>query len=502
MVQTASRNDDGSFPPGVTVGRAIGGTSPALAVSAGGDQMLVWHSGQAVRSAFRRAGARTWQQETVVPSGSAVHFVMASSGRGVAAWIAIPDGPGGRDSLFVSTHPAGGAWSRPVVLATLVQNLSLASDSAGDVVVEYEGAAEPTGPAAIWAAALPASADAWSAPEVISGSDPPRYGNLVVAGGGARTFVARWKAIDFQASSPQSATRSARLQLPGTWSAPRDLVPGSTRDSAHFEDAIAVDGLGNATSVWQFATSGLLYGLGVASLPSSAEEWTPAAELDRPARGDWSDSPASFAFGRDGSGTLAFVRGGRNDYHVVVASAHEPLGPWRGGRVASLPVRDPCKSLTCSWEWKVQPVLAVAGGQTTVVVQSRKRAIVAFTQVAPGARWNGPVKLRSAGRTTVFLPCTRVREGVVRFRATCSLPPCVGVVELRDAETDEQFGRARLVFRSSSSERRRFLLPVFARERLTRGEQLRVKLSYDAVEGDGTKEHLLLITHLHDWNRG
>jgi hypothetical protein len=165
-------------------------------------------------------------------------------------------------------------------------------------------------------------------------------------------------------------------------------------------------------------------------------------------------------------------------------------------------VRDPCKSLTCAWEWKVQPVLTVTGGRTTVVVQSRKRAIVAFTQAAPGARWSRPVQLRSAGRTTVFLPSTRVRKGVVPFRATCSLPPCVGAVELRDAETDEQFGRARFTFRSSSSARRRFLLPASARKRLALGEQLRVKLSYDVVEGDGTKEHLLLITHLHDWKKG
>jgi hypothetical protein len=218
-------------------------------------------------------------------------------------------------------------------------------------------------------------------------------------------------------------------------------------------------------------------------------------------RGDWSDSTASVQPTGGDALTLAFVRGGRNDYEVVVATAESPLGAWQSGRVARLPVRDPCTSLICAWQWKVQPVLAVAGGRAAIAVQSRKGALVVVTRPSPAAPWTRPVMLRPAGRTTVFLPSNRVRDGVVPFRPTCSLPPCVGTVELRDAETDERFGRARFTFRAAGSAAGRFVLPASALERPARGEQLRTKLSYDVLEGDGTQEHLLLITHLHTAKR-
>jgi hypothetical protein len=524
IVQAATQNPDGSFPRGVAVGRAVGGAGPALAVTPRGDQMLVWRSGDDLRSAFRRAGGGAWKQETVSSRAHAqsISFVMTRSGLAVAAWAAYPSDssgkplPDAKQSLFVSTHPDGGVWSRPVVLAENdVLSVSLATDGAGDVVAAYKAGD------AVWAAVLPGGASEWSAPVVASGTDNPAFFEFGLTGGPGRDFFALWQAPN-PAQQPNaepipSVTRTSRLRLPGAWAPPRDLVPATNDEPARYamgsSYTIALDPFGNATATWQFPLHDWRtaeqdnvdpIGLGVSRLPATADGWAPPATLDLPPRPKWADSRPSIAVAADGSATLAFIQGFRNDFHLVVTTAQGPFGPWQGQATtaASLPKRTPCKTVVCAKEWKVRPVLALAGaGRATIAAQSTKQVVVAFARAVPGGPWRGPMTLRPAGRTTVFLPGRRVRDGVVPFLATCTLPPCVGVVELRDDKTDERLGRAAFTFRTAGRTPGRFLLPASARDRLARGEQLRVKLSYDVLEGDGTKEHLFLITHLHLWRR-
>ena len=507
VVQTATQNADGSFPRGVAVGRALRGTPPQLTVTPAGDQMLVWRSDRVVRAAFRLHGERLWKLTTVAaPSGFNVHVVMDPNGRAIAAWIAFQADGAAPQTLFVSTHPRGGVWSAPSVPdgGTVVVSVSLATDSAGDVVAEYGSGA------GVKAVVLPAGAAEWGAPVKLSGTEEPRS-LFAVTGGGARTFIARWNAINFPSPPPgqqwiPSIAREARIALPGAWSAPHDVVPTSYLDPVGYSrasaTATAIDQLGNATTAWQFQIHDPRYpsyALGVAQLAASAEEWTPPATLDFPPTATWTDSAPSLALDESGTPTAAFVRGGRNDFHVVVATAPGPFGALQGQtiRIASLPTRSRCTTLTCAREWKVDPALAVADGAAAIAVQSRKREVVVLTRATPGGPWTGPIHLRGAGRTSFYLVSRRARAGVVHIAVTCALPPCDGVVELREAQTERLLGSRRFTFQAAGTAPGRFVMPLWAMARMRLGEYIRMKLSWDVTEGDGSKERQLLIVRMH-----
>jgi hypothetical protein len=506
VVQTSTQNADGSFLRGVAVGRAVGGTAPKLTVTPAGDQMIVWRSDHVQRVAFKRAGERAWTvTKTAAPNGYPERVAMDASGRAIAAWSAWPADPAAPEALFVSMRPAGGAWSAPVLFAGDVRDtIALGTDVAGDVVLGYGTLG------GIVASVLPAGSVEWGAPVAISGADALRT-QLEIVGGGARTFVARWSAINFQQPPAgqkwnPSIAREARVSLPGTWSGPQDVFPSSLFQDAPYaygsSDATAVDAFGNATAVWQFYFRDPAYpdyALGVARLPAGEEAWTPPATLDLPAQSTWTDSVPGLAVDGDGSTTVAFIRGGRNDFHVVVASSQGPFAPLQGHnrRVADLPTRSPCKTQICARDWKVDPALAVGDGAAVIAVQSRKRAVVVLTRPTPDAPWSAPVTLRGAGRTTVYLWSRRVQNGAVPISASCALPPCRGVVELREAENGQFFGRLHFAFTRAGMTPGRIAVPAWAMARMRIGEHIRVKLTYDVREGDGTVEHLLLITRLH-----
>ena len=483
LVQIAHRDPGGRWSRAVAVGRTVGDDSPQLAVDARGDQMLVWQSESVLRSAFLRAGQSTWSVETVAvpyePAGA--QMVMDSRGQATVAWIEVQTGVKG--TLMVRTRAVDGAWSEAAPVATDVYSVSLAIDDTDDIVLVYS-----TGGA--WASTLVAGAAVWTPPVAISTLGGGL--NASVVAGGARTFVATWNRGETLPSDAVFGSLisvgSARLRLPGGWSAPQALfapVPAYVPDpSPALFAASVVDALGNATTVTVRGP------LGAHRLPAAAGSWTEPEAL-----GSAADGQPGVAVAGDGSSTVAFVRVGRSHVDLRVATARGSFGPWRktfAGRLRS------CSRATgCPLAWHiVTPAVAVAGETTSILVHT-PTAVVAVTRATRGERWSQPETLQAADTTNVYLSSAKVKRGAVQVMATCALPPCRGTVVLRSAGASRVLGHASLTIARSVTVSKRIVLSRWAQARIAGGARLHTQLTFGARTGDGTREQADMTILLH-----
>ncbi len=503
VVQTASMKPDGTFGRGEGVGRAFDGRPPQLVLGPGGDELLLWQSGNALRSAFRAAGQAGWTFETVasgVNVNEAPCLVMDATGRAIASWVGL-DATGDRSALLVSTRSAAG-WSAPAALATTVFEASMASDTAGDVAVAYlTPGSTPgltAGSEAVWAATLPSGATTWTAPEQISGSDSVR-GYLRVVGGGARTFVAAWGSwISLQNDQPLA--RAARLRIPGTWSAPGDVLPQIPNPAPTpipvgpfaGEWTIGVDGLGDALAVLPFPTPTMGEGLGVTHLAAGEDAWAPPAVLAFPDRKYGVDLVPAIGFGDDGTATLAFVQIDVSMSRVRVVTAPDPLGVWPGLAPSIDTIAGPDAGLN-------PPAMALGSRTGVIAVQLARGDVIVFARTAPGARWTPPQTLRSTGATTGYLLSAHVKKGIVRVMVNCGIPPCTGDVVLEAALRTgrRRLGRVAFDLRASGTISRAIVLPTWTRLRFRHGRHLLTHLAFDVREGDGASEQIQRTIRLH-----
>src|SRR4029077_565117 len=170
VVQTASRNPDGSFTPGSAVGRTLGSHSPLLAITPTGEQIVVWQSGRALRSAVRPAGRGPWKLATVSLNVQRLfpqaHLLVDPAGRVLLTWVS-PGGAGDYPVIWQSMRLPGGSWGAPMRPAGLVgvSSFATAMDRAGDVAIAFSTDLEPGGRrVAIEAVTLPFGSSDWRRP--------------------------------------------------------------------------------------------------------------------------------------------------------------------------------------------------------------------------------------------------------------------------------------------------------------------------------------------------
>jgi hypothetical protein len=492
IVQTATMTPNGAFAPGVGIGTAIGTVSPQLAITPAGDRLLLWRSRGVLRSAFRAVGPRQpWNIQTVATHLDRDQLTLLMTdpgGRAIAVWSDSSSATNGDFSLVSSTRPVGGEWGRPAELADDVSGVSMASDSAGDVVVTFMSRAPGASTGAVAARMLPVGAATWTPVTRISAGDAVNLRSARVTGGGVGTFLAGW---ELEPATPGGGPvlRSARLRLPGSWSAPQSVLPdalaapiSSATPSSGWAEA--VDGLGTAVALVQFPKIAQGSGIAVTHLPAAGEAWTSPTLLGQPAQDYWGDASGSLVLADDGSATFAFGRYAQTEAAMRLATTRGPTDAWQGQDIQIGEINRCYYSSSCGTAWSgVTPAMAIGSHVTAVVLQSTGGSVLAFTRTAPDGVWTGPIALASAGATTGRLLGLHVKKGAVRAAVSCSLPPCKGVVALR--ASGRLVGGFRFSMRSADSVSPAIALSDWARDRLAPGHHLVVRFSFTISTGDG-----------------
>jgi hypothetical protein len=492
IVQTATMRPNGAFAPGVGISTAIGTSSPQLAITPVGDQLLLWRSNGVLRSAFRAVGpGQPWKFQTVATGLELDNLTLLAtdpSGRAIAVWSNQTSQQSGDYSLFSSTRPAAGEWSPPIDLADDVRDASMASDSTGDVVVTFMSHAGGASTGAVGARMLPVAAADWTPVTRISGDDAVNRYSARVNGGGLGTFLAGW---DAQPAAPGAgpSMRFARLRLPGGWSAPQSVLPEAA--DAPISSAIpysgwveAVDGLGTAVALVHFPKIAQGSGIAVTHLPAAGEAWTTPALLDQPAPYYWSDGYGSLALADDASATFVFPRYAILGATLRLATTRGPLDAWQGQDIQIGEIHECGYTSSCGEAWSVAtPTIAIGSHVTVVALQSRGQTVFAYTRTSPDGTWTGPIKLVSAGTTSGRVLSPHVRKGAVRAEVSCSLPPCKGVMALRVG--GRLVGGFRFSMRSADTVSPTIALSDWARAKLAPGRHLVVRFSFTISTGDG-----------------
>jgi hypothetical protein len=502
IVQTATMKPNGAFAPGVGIGTAVDTYSPQLAVAPLGDQLLLWRSQGVLRSAFRAVGPRQpWKLQTVATHLDRDFLTLLATdpgGRAIAVWSDHRSPKNGNYSLLSSTRPAGGEWSRPASLADDVNDVSMASDSAGDVVVTYLSRAAGAATGAVAARMLPVGAGEWTPVTRISGADAVDLHTARVTGGGVGTFLAGWEVRS--ATTGGSVLRSARLRLPGGWSAPQSVLPEAvdapiSSASPYSGWGEAVDGLGTAVALVQFPKIAHGSGIAVTHLPAAGNAWTAPVLLGQPAQNYWGDARGSLVLADDGSTTFAFARSALDGATLRLATTRGPLDAWQGQDIQIGEIHRCGYTSVCGRAWGVAaPVMAIGSHVTAIALQSGGGTVFAFTRTAPDGTWTGPIDLVSAGATTGRLLGTHVRKGAVRATVSCSLPPCKGVVALRAG--GRLVGGFRFSMRSADSVSPAIALSDWARARLAQGRHLVVRFTFTISMGDGGHARSVKVVRL------
>jgi len=501
VVQIATMKPAGTFGPGVAVGTAADAQPPQLAITAAGDQLLLWQSEGTLRSAFRAVGPRQpWRVQTVATSLARQGTTLLATdpgGRAIAVWSDGGSPGAGPFSVNASTRPAGGAWSARLRLGDDARDVALASDTAGDAVVLYTSGAAGAATGAAWVKMLPAGAASWTPATRISGTDGVLLHSVSIAGGGAATFVAGWSVAPPVPSAAGGSTfRAVRLRLPGGWTAPQDVltgtpgVPGASMASV-VRSALAVDGLGTAVALLQFPSQAQSEGIGVTHLPASGAAWTPPGVLGQPQQGYAADGAGAVALADDGSAVFAFARYDTADAAMHVASTRGTLDEWQGADLDLGEISTCLYNSVCGVAWRAQavPVLAVGSVVAATAVESAGGLVLAFTRTRPDGQWSGPFALQAAGPTTGRLLGPHIRKGALRAEIRCSLPPCSGTMTVRasGAGTARLVGGFRFTVRSAAVVSPVLTLRAWARARLAGGHHLVVRLTFSIRTGDGVR---------------
>ncbi len=422
ILQTATMKPNGTFAPGVGIGTAVDTSSPQLAITTVGDQLLLWRSQGVLRSAFRAVGPRQpWRFQTVATQLDRDFLTLLATdpgGRAIAVWSDKRSAKNGNYSLVSSTRPVGGEWSPPASLADDVNDVSMASDSAGDVVVTFLSRAAGASTGALAARLLPVGAAEWTPVTRISGADAVDLHSARVTGGGAGTFVAGWQVKPTTAGAG-TLLRSARLHLPGGWSAPQSVLPEAPAapiSSANLFSgwSEAVDGLGTAVALVQFPKIAQGAGIAVTHLPAADTAWTSPVLLGQPAPYFTGDASGSLVLADDSSATYAFIRYALDGATLRLATTRGPLDAWQGQDIQIAEIHHCGYTSVCGRAWGATPVMAIGSHVTAIALQSTGGTVFAFTRTAPDGAWTGPIDLASAGTTAGRLLGTHVSKGAVR----------------------------------------------------------------------------------------
>jgi hypothetical protein len=244
-------------------GSEVADLVPDLGVSADGHAVIVWGRetvrGWAVEATSLAPGGRWSAPVNLSPGQPAAlntdaaspHVALGVGGAAVVTWVLDRlQGFDGGDVVRVATHPAGGAWSRPLGLEPATEEAwdpHIGLDSAGDAVVAWEGRHElttttggiPDVESIVQVSDRPAAGE-WSLPAtLVSTTHGLTVARPVVSPGGEATVV-------WERGTPRglAVIEAAARDRGGSWSAPVLL------DSRATDLSIAAAPDGRATAVW------------------------------------------------------------------------------------------------------------------------------------------------------------------------------------------------------------------------------------------------------------
>ena len=502
FVRTADQLASGDWTRGTPLGRAIDGVSPRLEASPVGDVMVVWQSGRALRSAFRKAGSRSWTRETIVGAGQAgeasIGLVLDQTGRATVTDLDFTAGTG-FGSLGVMSRVPGHTWGAPTFIAGGVGTSAIALDASGNMALAFTTADYVSRTIIVWATTLPLGAASWAKPMAIAGSESIDHRVVRIAGGSEGKFLVTWASAVSTGSDANTpiVAHAARSDVLGHWeSLPNLLAPAGVGVASPSYPDIAVDRSGNAVAAWPFPTANHDQALAAARLPAAGNDWTSSTVLDAPSSRDESDSPPAVAFDDDGSADIAFVKRSTSGFFLRFATAQGPLGVWQGQGASIAKVSD-C-ALSCAAETDLPPAIALGEKHGIAIATRTKAGLVVIARDGPDQPWAGPTALQAVGTTAAYLRSARVRRGFVAPVASCALAPCVAVAVLRTRGDKPQIlGRLRLAIPTLARVSGRMSLSQWARARLTHGARLHTELSVGLQNSDGTTERLRLNVLVH-----
>ncbi len=247
LAQAAERPVGGSWGAPVDLSAPVGNAeNVTLAVDPAGDVIVAWKQrlagSEAIEAAYKPAGG-SWGAPEAVEFGSAVVETPAvaidAAGDAVLIWR---QGVGGNHVIRATSKPASGSWQAPVAISSSALNAE-----APDVTMSASGTA-----AAVWQSSSGATSvvesnelplgGSWTGEEAISApatvTEPPH----VVADPATGDFTAIWSR-----SSTGLVAEVASRPAAGGWNAPEQI---STPALEAHAPVVAVDSAGDAVAAW------------------------------------------------------------------------------------------------------------------------------------------------------------------------------------------------------------------------------------------------------------
>jgi hypothetical protein len=366
----------------------------AIAVGVGADA-----SGHSTFQSLTRPFGGQWSApvSTSGAGDSAVrlpHVAVDPHGNAVASWSAYNQ-DAAKYVVRVSSRPAGGAWSNPVVIS----DGGVFSDGDQEVAIDAQGNATViwaefpgTGGPVVRSASRPSGGD-WSEPVVLSEGTVSSGPRLAVDPQGTVTAVWLGTAPHDPTPGTVNVVRSASRPAGGEWSSPAVALSSDDGTASAAAPQVAVDAQGNATAVWgEYDNVNGYVAQSARRPPGSA--WSAAVDLgagDSPqvavdpqgnATAVWTFSTTPGSAVRSSSRTAAGAWSDPVD--MAVKSATDNVGyPW----VAT----DPQGNVTAIW---------ARFNSTDVIAQATRR-------VAGSSSWSPTADL-TVGRPITAIPAAGV----------------------------------------------------------------------------------------------
>jgi hypothetical protein len=307
---------------------------PRLAVDGGGDAVAVWYQtvgrNDAIMAAIRPGGG-DWSSPVEVAAGNSDYGPVVgidSHGDATVVWYQYD---GSEDEVMTSTRPAGGGWSAPQRLSTPIvtggdaDEPTVAVDAAGDTTAVWY---QNNGSDEVVMSATRPAGGSWSAPAQVSTAGYNAY-QPRVAIDSAGDATAIW--YQYPNGQSKATVAAARLTAGAGWSAPQQLS-SPTFDSS--EPQVAVDPAGDATAVWASYIGAT--DIVQTSTQLAGGSWSAAQQLST-SSGD-ADAPAVAV---DGHGTATAVWDIFGGGQFVVQAASAPRGGgWTSPAAVSAPASD------------------------------------------------------------------------------------------------------------------------------------------------------------------
>ncbi len=296
--------------------------------------------------------------------------VVDGAGNATAAWVM----DGATVTIQAATHPVGGTWSAPVIVASgnFDSQLDLAVNAAGTAVAIWS---RFTDSATVVDSAFKTPGGSWSAPVPVSdGTNDAEDPRVVVDAAG--DTVATW----LEDTGPAQVLRYSTRTATGPWSATDDVsVPDDGSSTDHYD--LTITPSGQATAAWEF---------------SHIADGHMVQSAVRPAGGTFGDPVRISAAGITITGVPSVAV---NANGVAIVAWHQDIGTEqvKSATRAATGVWSGVQSVSAAGGWNLDPdvVIDAAGTSTAVWVrnQSMQPGKIQFSTRPAGGTWSAPQDL-------------------------------------------------------------------------------------------------------------